>query len=236
MAKRTGVFSYLLYTGIFMCVFLFVLGLPSTVSFVKADVYCRKKTKQMCSEIMKVPHVKRISCMDQKKDFAPVFDLYIEMDDGGKIIFRDVQYAGNVLMFKTIPRIGDFAFWTCQYDTAKKSFYSFTFDIFEEFETGIPEIGESILHRKSVIAILRGYRELFDKVCTFHIADKAFLDCLKQGKNEEAFNAFNGIVRKANSGVDCKKIMCMYECKDEYKESFFGRQAVWKECPARLQR
>ena len=162
-------------------------------------------------------------------DFDPIFDIYIEMEDDVKIIFTGVHYEGNVLLFKALPRIGDFAFWTCEYNIKTKVFSFYVFNIFDEFETGVPEIGKSVFYRKSVIAILNNYREIMDKVSTFHIASSLFLDYLKEGKDEKAFGAFDGFVKDNVWAIGYKEIRCMYKYNDLYKDTFFGKQARWEE-------
>lgn len=196
--------------------------------FIKDDIRYKKELSQICTEIMKVPHVEKIYYR-ALKDFSPIFDFYIEMDDGVKIIFRKVHYEGSSLIFEKLPRIGDFAFWTCHYDSVRKGSSFYIFDIYDEFEAGLPEVGKSLFHRKNVIVILDNYRKILDKASSFHIVSKEFLDYLKEGKEEEAFSILDFGVTKASWGTGCYEIKCMYEYSDEYRDTFFGRQAVWYE-------
>lgn len=216
-------FYFFIFIAIILC-FLIVCELP----FIKADMQYKKEMSQMETEIKEIPHVKEIYYI-ALKDFQPIFDLYIEMDDGVKIIFREVHYEGDVLMFKTLPRIGNFAFWTCHYNPVKKASSFYIFDIYDEFDSGLSEIGKSLFHRKNVIVILYNYRKILDKASTFHIASKEFLDYLKQGKEAEAFSIFDGAISKASWGIGCYEIKCMYKYTDDYKDTFFGSQAVWYE-------
>ena len=200
-----------------------------TFPYIKAAIYSDKKKAQMCSEIMEIANVKKISRIIQTKDFDPIFDIYIEMEDDTKIIFTGVHYEGDVLLFKMLPRIGDFAFFICEYNTKAKGFSYYVFNIYDEFETGLPEIGKSVFNRKNVIEVLINYRKILDKVNTFHIASNLFLDYLSEGKDAEAFRVFDGVVNDNAWAVGYKEIRCMYKYSDVYKDTFFGNHARWEE-------
>ncbi len=222
------ILAAIFYPVLVFVLLLCIMCVISSGPYVKAVIYSDKEEAQMCSEIMEVTHVKRISWIIQTKEFDPVFDIYIEMKDGTKIIFTGVHYEGDVLIFKTLPRIGDFAFWTCEYNTKTKAFSNYVFDIYDEFETGLPEIGKSVFHRKSIIAILNNYRKILNKARSFHIANNLFLDYLKDGNDEEAFGVFDGSVRDNVWAVGYKEIRCMYKYSDVYKDTFFGEHARWE--------
>ena len=180
----------------------------------------------MISEISNIPHLKKISSIVQTKDFDPVFDFYIEMEGDVKIIFRNVCYDGTKLNFKTIPRFGNFCFIVCEYDSSKKQFVSYNFNIYNEFDDRLYKIGESPFCTNSVVDILNNYKQILYELNSFHTVGKNFLDCLKNKRNEEAFTVFDGKICDTITGY--KKIRCMYEYIDDYEETFFGAQTKWR--------
>ena len=203
----------------------FILGF--SIPFIKDGVFCDLEKKKMISELSKIPHIKKISRIIPTKDFSPVFDFYIEMEDDVKIIFRNVHYDGTKLDFKTISRFGNFCFIICDYDISKKQFVSYKFNIFNEFDDRFYKIGESPFCTNSVVDVLKNYKTILYELNLFHTVGKEFLDFLKNGRDEEAFAIYNGKIIETFSGY--KTIRCIYEYIDDYEETFFGAQSKWIE-------
>ncbi len=203
--------------------FFFICEIP----FFNSARNCESKKKKMISEISENSHLKKISCIEQIKDFDPIFNLYLEMDGDVKIILKNVFYEGENLVFERIPRFGNFCFMSCEYDVLKKRFYSFDFDIYNEFDDVYYKIGESPFYTKNVLDILNNYDCILDELNSFQIVDEVFLDMLKEGRDEDAFNVFNG--KKTDTVLGRKKIRCMYIYLDKYEKTFFGSPVVWKD-------
>ena len=216
-------------------IFIFVLSIVAVLSlifllaalpFIKDDAYCKAQKSKMISEIESVPNLEKIASINQTKDFSPIFDLYIEMKGGVKIIFRKVHYENETLFFDTIPRFGDYGFLSCEYDISRKHFTMFQFDIYDEYDYIAYKVGESPFCTKSVLDILKNYNYILAQLSTFHLAKKDFLDHLKNGNDEVALHAFDGNI--SNRLIGYQEIRCMYKCSDEYAETFFGMQSQWK--------
>lgn len=205
---------------------LCAIFLLCTVPFIKASRHCESQKEKIISEISNIPKLREISYINQTKDFDPIFDLYIEMEGNLKIIFRKVHYENGILVFETIPRFGNFGFCTCEYDISEKKFSLFTFNMFDENDNRFYNIGESPFRTKNVFDILANCNRIIDELSTFYVAKKDFLDYLKAGRDEDAFNVYDG--EKRDKIIGYKEIRYVYKCSEEYEETFFGAQSQWK--------
>lgn len=144
--------------------------------------------KRMQKEVLSNPDVLKISKMVRQHDWKDRFDVYIEMKDGTKIVFWQVEYEEKKLKFKRCMRIGDYTPHYYCYDLLNKKVIDLGYVYY--FPESFSPILSTALRNREIDYFLKNYKTIADVVSKFKIVDDSFYEIYRRNPLD-AFTMLN---------------------------------------------